>query len=597
MDIILGNLEVKMESTSFQTMDGKIVLRLQDRVCDTPEELLSSEQFQRILNQFIKNLEHKNSTLLTVFGKSQTDAEDITRLNETLIYLTRLPANLVQKVVDGSEVFFTDKDLFNTFIEQLYNYWRHFKRLIISESTEGDSQNHPYRTFNRTIEHLTTLVRSTYRDIQANITGVYPRIYRQVSAGAEISAITEKQSIPYPAAIARATEGIPIIRQVLIYPPLIFETSSNKRVGFFERVANNPIQNFHLDTQQWLCYPAKIGELTVMVYFSLNLFELSFALSNLFEMASDEDLKHTPDAVMFFGAPLDQIDADKAHKTYFYDDEASGSLIGIVPAGAEMEYFGYLKKMSLTLHNIKTMKKGLMPYHGAMFQIRIREKGAFNFLIMGDTGAGKSETLEAMRALGGEEIDEINIIADDMGSLKIGTQGEILGYGTETGAFVRLDDLQPGYAFGQIDRAIIMNANQINARVVLPVTTYERITAGTKVDYVFYANNYEKVDDTHPILEQFSRKEEAIEVFRSGRVMSKGTTNTKGIVGTYFANVFGPQQYPELYDAISDKFFSQMFASNVFVGQMRTQLGIPGMERSGPEIAARAILEMIKKDC
>jgi len=74
--------------------------------------------------------------------------------------------------------------------------------LIISESTEGDSQNHPYRTFNRTIEHLTTLVRSTYRDIQANITGVYPRIYRQVSAGAEISAITEKQSIPYPAAIA-----------------------------------------------------------------------------------------------------------------------------------------------------------------------------------------------------------------------------------------------------------------------------------------------------------------------------------------------------------------------------------------------------------
>jgi len=60
--------------------------------------------------------------LLTVFGKSQTDAEDITRLNETLIYLTRLPANLVQKVVDGSEVFFTDKDLFNTFIEQLYNY-------------------------------------------------------------------------------------------------------------------------------------------------------------------------------------------------------------------------------------------------------------------------------------------------------------------------------------------------------------------------------------------------------------------------------------------------------------------------------------------
>jgi len=65
-------------------------------------------------------------------------------------------------------------------------------------------------------------------------------------------------------------------------------------LDFLSRVANNPIQNFHLDTQQWLCYPAKIGELTVMVYFLLNLFELSFALSNLFEMASDEDLETYP---------------------------------------------------------------------------------------------------------------------------------------------------------------------------------------------------------------------------------------------------------------------------------------------------------------
>ena len=49
-----------------------------------------------------------------------------------------------------------------------------------------------------------------------------------------------------------------------------------------------------------------------------------------------------------------------------------------------------------------------------------------------------------------------------------------LAYGTEMGAFVRLDDLQSGYAFGQIDRAIIMNPDEVNARVILPVTKYDR---------------------------------------------------------------------------------------------------------------------------
>jgi hypothetical protein len=585
-----------MENTTFQTIDGKIILRLRDRICENPEELLSSEQFQRILKQFIASLERKNSTLLSLFNEVKVQEDEISRLNETLIYLTRLPANLVEKVVDGSGRYFADKELFNSFVEQLYNYWRHFQRLIISESNGEGFENRPYRTFNRTIEHLTTLVRNTYRDIQANITGVYPRIYRQVSAGAEIAAITETKDMDLSEEVKKAAGDIAIIRQVLIYPPLIFKTTSNKRVGFFERVAINPALNLKLKSKQWLCYPAKVGELMIMVYFSLDLFELSFALCNLFELATDADLNRKPDAVMFFGVPLDQIDPDKRTKTFFYDDDETGTLIGIIPEGEEMGYFGYLKKMTLTLHNIKMMKKAVMPYHGAMFQLKVRNQGAYNFLIMGDTGAGKSETLEAMRTLGAEKIEDIDIIADDMGSLKINFQGEILGFGTETGAFVRMDDLQPGYAFGQIDRAIIMNANQVNARVVLPVTTYERITRGTKVDFVFYANNYEKVDDEHPVISRFDAKETALEVFRSGRVMSKGTTNTTGIVGTYFANVFGPQQYPELYDAISEKFFAQMFKNDIYVGQLRTQLGVSGMERTGPEIAAKAILEMITKN-
>ncbi len=584
-----------MENPTFQGIDdNKVVLWLRDRICDTPEELLSSDAFQRVLNHFMQKLQRRNSSLLAIFQSNPVSEEEITVLKETLIYLTRLPANLVEKVVDGSDKYFADKALFNTFVEQLYNYWRHFQRLVISESRSEEFTSRPFRTFNRTIEHLTTLVRNTYRDIQSNITGEYPRIYRQVSAGAEIAAITEKVPLDMQVDLRRVVEKIPVIRQVLIYPPLIFNTSSNKRVGFFERVTKNPFIKLNLEPNGWLCYPAKIGDLLVMVYFTLEQFELNFAMCNLFELANDADLKRRPDAVMFFGVPLDQLDSKLHKKTFFFDDEDTDTLVGFVPAGEDMNYFGYIKKMALTLHNIRMMKRGRMPYHGAMFQLKIREKGEFTFLIMGDTGAGKSETLEAMRHMGGDDIQDISIIADDMGSLQIMEDGEVLGYGTETGAFVRLDDLQPGYAFGQIDRAIIMNVDQVNARVVLPVTTYEKIIKGTKIDFVLYANNYENVDESHPVIGKFFSKEEALPVFRDGKVMSKGTTNTSGIVGTFFANVFGPQQYPDLYNQLAEKHFGQMFTNGTFVGQLRTQLGVSGMERSGPEFAAKEILNFIK---
>ena len=39
-----------------------------------------------------------------------------------------------------------------------------------------------------------------------------------------------------------------------------------------------------------------------------------------------------------------------------------------------------------------------------------------------------------------------------------------------------------------------------------------------------------------------------------------------------------------------------MFKEGIFVGQIRTQLGIDGMEMKGPQLAAKALMEkMLKK--
>ena len=333
-----------------------------------------------------------------------------------------------------------------------------------------------------------------------------------------------------------------------------------------------------------------------MTYFNVELFELGFALSNLFEVANDEDLKRKPDAIYMYGTPDSMMPISNTSDTIFFDDEENGILTSTIPLRNEFGYFGYLKKMILTLHNIKIMKMGRLPFHGAMFNITVRDKASYTVMIIGDSGAGKSESLEALRTIAGDDIEDITIIADDMGSIDIDPDsGNILGYGTETGAFVRMDDLQQGYAFGQIDRAIIMNASQVNARVVLPVTTYDEVIRGYPVDFVLYANNYETVDEEHPTIERFDTPKAALDVFQEGRVMSKGTTATSGVVQNYFANVFGPPQYHDVHHKLAKKYFKQFFDQGIYVGQFRTQLGIQGKEHSGPEEAARNLLDLLKE--
>jgi len=156
-----------------------------------------------------------------------------------------------------------------------------------------------------------------------------------------------------------------------------------------------------------------------------------------------------------------------------------------------------------------------------------------------------------------------------------------------------LDDLQKGYALGQIDRSIIMNPDQVNARVVLPITRYEYVTRGWPLDCILYANNYENVDPAHPAIELFSALIPALEIFRRGAVMSKGTTSTTGLVENYFANIFGPPQYQELHDQLAQIFFHHFFENHLLVGQLRTMLGIPGQEQAGPKSAAQALLIFI----
>ena len=582
---------------SFRFVSKKVIIFLRDRVCETPEELMSSELFHEVLTRFVNDLKRKQSPLLKIFGKQNHEIEhaDIQELTQVFQILGKMILETVPKLIEGGERFVANPSLLQAFVESLYNYWREFERFIVCDSTGDCLDQRPYRTFSSTIESLTHLVRQTYRDIEENITGQHPNTYRQVRAGAEVAVIALPKDMALPGGSYQKLRGIPVIRQIMLYPPLLLNPPMNKRTGKFERIPQNPLEQIEVMPHEWLCYPAKVGPLLILVYVHEKFYELGLSLCNLFELADDEVLDRPVDAVYVFGVPGTVLDALAPMPTVFYDDVENGMLTAACPNNDLFGYFGYLKKMILTLHNIKMMKLGKMPYHGAMVRIMTKGDRVLTLLIIGDTGTGKSETLEAFRIIGEDQIEEMIIIADDMGSLDIDQEGNVVGYGTEIGAFVRLDDLQPGYAFGQLDRSIIMNPSQVNARIVLPVTTYKQVIKGYSVDMVLYANNYEEIDEEHPIIERLATPETALHTFREGTAMSKGTTTSTGLVHTYFVNIFGAIQYKAIHEEIAKQFFETFFRKDIFVGQLRTRLGIVGWEQKGPEEAARALLQMVSQ--
>ena len=211
---------------------------------------------------------------------------------------------------------------------------------------------------------------------------------------------------------------------------------------------------------------------------------------------------------------------------------------------------------------------------------------------MGDSGAGKSESIEALKIAGKDVIKDIEVVFDDMGTIHL-EDGVPYGQGTEIGAFIRLDDLDPGTPYRDMDRSIFMNPESSNnARVITPAAPYEVVAMNHKIDLFAYANNYDNKLGLH----RFEDLEDAKATCKEGKRMAKGTTQEVGISTTYFANPFGPMQKQEICDPLIDEIFTALRNNGVFVGEIYTHLGLSKENREGINLAAKELLEFIEKD-
>ncbi|AVQ31795.1 hypothetical protein [Fusobacterium varium] len=565
---------------------NSITINFTIKYCNNAESLLDSDGFKRIITAFLEKLERKEVPVY-IYIKERCNSEDnlpeiITKFFKLLIVLE---AQEIATLDEKYARLLENRDVLVEFIERLYTFWRKFERYAVVRNTKrGEGLQNV--NFIEAINNFKNLILSTYRQIEEAVMGYKHRVYRQLSAGINAGIILNdtKRSCPSEYSFL---EKIPFIETIILQPPFITYPKRNTRTGIFQEVKENPFKDICINTENWFCYPAKVGDSLAFIYFNRYFMSQGIALCNLFELAREEEyMNRRPDILYIYGVK----DFENEMKTVFYNDKENNMIIGYANYNEDIDYFGYMKKMILTLHNIRMIEKGKLPIHGAMVNIVMKNGKTFNIAIMGDSGAGKSESLEAFRALSEKYVKDMKVIFDDMGTFVLNETTSPKAYGTEIGAFVRLDDLDTGYAYKEIDRSIFMNPDKINSRIIIPIASYNDIMKGYPIDMFLYANNYEEGEE----IEFFNSSEEAIPVFKAGKRMAKGTTSEKGLVDSYFANPFGPVQNIAKTDILIEKFFEDMFKKGVKVGQIRTQLGIKGKEKDGPKRAAQKLFDLIK---
>lgn len=536
----------------------------------TSTELLTSKTFKEIVDNYI--YEQK---------KKQTDVYEFIKLNfgnnqsEKLTNLCQLLLKTSYIELQKSFEYLSNKQVLLKIADGLYDQWRKNQRYVLLE----DSLTNDRYELLEAIDRFSRLVISTYRDVYENILGTSQRIYRELPSGANAGFLITKTTFDLPVELSAFNNSF-YIKSMMIKPPFLVHTKSNTRKGVFKE-KNYPITK--IDSNNYLSIGVKIGGSLGLCYISKKYLDYVIGIGNLFELATpDEANKEKPEFYMIFGYEDEHI------KECYYYKLNDGTYVGVCPDTPEIDYFGYVKKMILTLHNLNRINNNELPIHGAGIKIKKTDGTSIVFAILGDSGAGKSETLEALKSLNYDEIADVVTLFDDMGTM-VNINGKLYIKGTETGAFVRLDDLDKSYSIKSIDRAIYFNPESINSRLVIPMSTYLESSTLYPIDAFLLADNYSEGET----LIKYTDKEKAIADFIEGKRMTMQTTSEKGIVSTFFANPFGPVQEEEKTRKIIESFFEILYKTNVKVLRIRTRLSYERKE--GPEKAAKEIYnELIK---
>lgn len=541
----------------------------------TLESILNSSLLVEMTREYIEDLkkEEKNlGFLLTeTFGENETE-------KGLLAFYKRLMKENYQDIRDEYLPFTIEKENVLNSLDGIYDVWRKKERYCL---LNRDQRNLSSVDYINESEELANLILSAYRKVYENVLGREQDVYRQLPSGVNAGFIlssTKNDSLPEDLQFLNKAKGL---NAMVIHPPFISSSVENTRVGVFHE-KNKPLTEKEFHSEDYVLTSILIRDKVGYIYIHKDYLSFLVALGNLFQIVSCKETEDKKvDFIVVFGADNEE------DFTYYYKD--NGVYVGVCPLHGHLAYFGYLKKIILTLFNLIMIDNKRLPIHGAGMEITLKNGKTYNLVLLGDSGAGKSETMEALKRIAKDEITSVNTIFDDMGTFIL-RDGDVMCAGTEIGAFVRLDDLSQGYSLRSVDRAVYLNIERVNSRVVIPIETYAFSKALHKVDFFLLADNFTKEESG---VKQYKDEKEAEGEFIKGERIAKGTTSEKGKVSTFFANPFGPLQRQKDCKVLIDDFFDHLYKNGVYVGRLYTKLAIDPVH--GPEIGAKGVEDLLHR--
>ena len=330
----------------FSLSKGKAMINFSAKYCDTIEKILESDSFRRVTVTYLESIAKRNTQnykLLNSIYEGDTISELTDKLVEVMKLLTIFNREEVEKIRDDYRPLLKDPDWFSSFLEDFYAYWRRLERYSIIQNRrnpDGLAQT----SFIDANQKFKSLLLELYRKVRRNVLGFEPNVYRQVPAGVNAGVILQETLWPIPKGYDLLSD-IPFISAIVMDSPFISYPKKNKRDGIFQETFVNPMDDAYINKDHFFCYPAKIGKLTAFLYFHRDLMAHGISLSNLFEMAREEEyVGRKPDIIYVYGGQ----NSNEEIGNVFYEDKKNDIMLGFVPYSDEIDYFGYMKQMSLT---------------------------------------------------------------------------------------------------------------------------------------------------------------------------------------------------------------------------------------------------------